>query len=477
MTYPPVATPHAPASIEALLSGFDPDLYVTDPDILASISRDRTGDYYGVPLALARPRSTQELSALLVRARALGIGVVPQGGLTGLVGAGVSNARQPELVIQLERMSAIRTIDRVNFVMVVEAGCILEVAKQAAESQDLLLPITFGAQGSCHIGGNIATNAGGFNVLRYGMTRDLVLGLEVVLPDGRVWNGLKTLRKDNRGYDLKQLFIGAEGTLGIVTAAALKLFPKPTQVETAFVGLARVEDAMTLYAAMRRNACDLLSAFEIILRPGLELAIASHGDVTDPLATPCPVYILMELSSGSGIDLRALLENCLEQTGELLMDGAIAMSQAQAERLWLCREAMVAGQSRHGPYYRTDVSVAISDIPTFLETVLARLAQSLPDGKAITYGHVGDGNIHLNIVPPADWSLEQRKTLFAQAEELIFQVVDHFGGSISAEHGIGLSKKKAFLSRVDPVTLDLFQKIKQAIDPDTLLSKGRIFDL
>lgn len=337
------------ATADALLAGFDADLYVTDPDIITSYARDRTGAYVGIPLAVARPRSAQELSAIMIRCAELGVGVVPQGGLTGLVGAAVSDPDQPELVVLLDRMNAIRLIDTVGFAMVVEAGCVLETAKQAAEEQDCLLPITFGAQGSCRIGGNVATNAGGFNVLRYGMTRDLVLGLEVVLPDGRIWNGLRTLRKDNRGYDLKQLFIGAEGTLGIVTAVALKLFPKPTQVETALVGLQTVEDAMALYAMARRSCSDLLSAFEIMLRPGLERGLAHRPELTDPLETPCPVYILMELAGGGGVDLRALLENCLADAGELLMDGVIAMSKAQTERLWSCREAMVEAQSRSGP--------------------------------------------------------------------------------------------------------------------------------
>jgi FAD/FMN-containing dehydrogenase len=467
----------APGSLDALLAGFDLDLYVTDPEITVSHARDRTGAYFGLPLAVARPRSAAELSAVMVRCAELGVGVVPQGGLTGLVGAGVSSPDDPELVVVLDRMSAIRSIDTVGFSMVVEAGCVLEAAKQAAEAQDCLLPITFGSQGSCRIGGNVSTNAGGFNVLRYGMTRDLVLGLEVVLPDGRIWNGLRTLRKDNRGYDLKQLFIGAEGTLGIVTAAALKLFPKPTQVETALLGLRSVQDAMALYALARRACSDLLSAFEILLRPGMELGLAARPELTDPLETPCPVYILMELAAVGGVDLRNLLESCLAQAGNLLLDGVIAMSRAQAERLWFCREAMVEAQSRGGPYYRTDVSVPIEAIPAFLDAALETLARALPEGRPITYGHIGDGNIHLNVMPPADWSREQRQALFEQAEDLIFEMVDRFGGSISAEHGIGRSKKRAFLQRVDPVTLDLFRRLKQVLDPDARLSRGRIFDL
>lgn len=463
--------------LKSLLDGFAPDLFINDPEIMESYALDRTKGYYGLPLAIARPRSAQELSEIVTRCARLKIGIVPQGGLTGLVGAGVSDPDQPELVVRLDRMNAIRSIDTIGFAMVVEAGCVLETAKQAAEDQDCLLPITFGAQGSCQIGGNVATNAGGFNVLRYGMTRDLVLGLEVVLPDGRIWNGLRVLHKDNRGYDLKQLFIGSEGTLGIVTAISLKLFPKPTQVETALIGLNSVSDAMALYALARRSCSDLMSAFEIMFRQGLELGLTHRPELSDPLDTPCPVYVLMELSGGGNIDLRALLEGCLEDSGELLLDGVIAMSHAQAEKLWACREAMVEAQSAHGPYYRTDVSVAIADIPAFLDSALDALSQSLPDGQPIAYGHIGDGNIHLNVVPPHDWDLAKRKQLFADAEQVIFGVVDQYHGSISAEHGIGRSKKRAFQKRVDPVSLDLMRRIKTVLDPDELLSRGRIFDI
>jgi FAD/FMN-containing dehydrogenase len=373
-------------------------------------------------------------------------------------------------------MAAVRSVDTVGYAMVVEAGCVLETAKQAADAQDCLLPITFGSQGSCRIGGNVSTNAGGFNVLRYGMTRDLVLGLEVVLADGRIWNGLRTLRKDNRGYDLKQLFIGSEGTLGVVSAAALKIFPKPTQVQTALVGLGSVSDAMAFFARARRSCSDLLSAFEILLRDGLDLAFAHRPDIVDPLQSPYPVYILMELSAGGAVDLPQVLEKCLEESADLVLDGTIAASSAQGDKLWFLREAIVEAQSADGPYYRTDVSVPISSIPAFLEAVLAELAASLPEGRPITYGHVGDGNIHLNVVPPPDWAIESRRDLFRRAEDLIFSVVDRFGGSISAEHGIGRSKKKAFLERVDPITLDLSRRLKEALDPLNLLSKGRIFD-
>jgi FAD/FMN-containing dehydrogenase len=462
--------------IVALREGFAEDLFVTDPELMASYARDRTGNYVGMPLSVARPRSAKELSAIVRRCGALGVGVVPQGGLTGLVGAGVSDPDQPEVIIRFDRMNAVRSIDPVDYAIVVEAGCVLETAKQAAASRDCLLPITFGSQGSCQIGGNIATNAGGFNVLRYGMTRDLVLGLEVVLADGKIWDGLRTLRKDNRGYDLKQLFIGSEGTLGVITAAALKLFPQPSQVETGIVGLRSVQDAMDLYAKARRHCSDLLSAFEIILSDGLALALAHRPELSSPLGHACPVYVLMELSAGGAVNLSQILEVCLSEAADLLIDGTVATNRAQANKLWLLREAMVEAQSRGGPYYRTDVSVPISSLPAFLDATLSELAVSLPDGRPITYGHIGDGNIHLNIVPPEDWSNVQRQGLFRRAEDLIFDMVDRFGGSISAEHGIGRSKKRAFLERVDPVTLELFKNLKNVLDSNGLLSRGRIFD-
>ncbi len=461
----------------ALRNGFAPDLFLSDPDLIAPLTRDRTGAYVGQPVAVVRPRSAAELADVVRRCGALGLGVVPQGGLTGLVGAAVSGDVEREVVVLLDRMSAVRSVDAVGFAMVVEAGCVLKTAKRAADAQDMLLPITFGAEGSCRVGGVVATNAGGFNVLRYGMTRDLVLGLEVVLPDGRIWDGLRTLRKDNRGYDLKQLFVGAEGTLGIVTAAAFKLFPKPTRVETALVGLRSAEDAMALYGRARRGCSDLLSAFELMTRDGLALALEHRPDIADPLGEPCPVYVLMELAGGGTVDLPALLEGLFEAASELIVDGTIAQSRAQADRLWLLREAMVAAQSRSGPYYRTDVSVPLAAIPAFLDAAFARLASDLPDGRPIAYGHVGDGNIHLNVVPPASWPIERRRDLFRAAEEVIFTTLDRFGGSISAEHGIGRSKKRAFLERVDPVTLDLLRAVKGAIDPHGTMSRGRIFDM
>jgi len=462
------------ASLIAALAGLLSDGgLLTEADDLSRYSRDWSGDHFGRPLAVARPASVEEMSALLRHCHKERIPVVPQGGLTGLVGAAIA-AAGGEVVISLERMSRIRSISPIDFAMVVEAGCILETAKRAAEESDCILPITFGAQGSCRIGGNVATNAGGFNVLRYGMTRDLVLGLEVVLADGRIWNGLKVLRKDNRGYDLKQLFIGSEGTLGIVTAAALKLFPKPTQIETALVGLRSIEDAMALYARARRGCSVLLTVFGLVLVGGIGITLREREDFPDPFDKSYPAYVLIEVSGGGLTNLSEMLLSFLASVEDLVEDGIVASTRAQGERLWLYREIMVERQGRGGRYLRTDVSVPISKLADFVTDTLFELGRARPDALPVTYGHVGDGNIHLNVVPPEGMGAEAVEHLFEEAEAVIFAVVDRYGGSISAEHGIGRVKQKAFLERIDPVTLDLAAGIKEAFDPRHILSNGRI---
>ncbi|MEQ1941777.1 FAD-binding oxidoreductase [Mesorhizobium sp. VNQ89] len=466
----------APLSTEplGLLAGLLPEgsLLTRDED-LARYSRDWSGDHFGRPLAVARPSSVEEVSALMALCHRERIPVVPQGGLTGLVGAAVATDGR-ELVLSLERMNRILSVNPIDYAITVEAGCILEDAKRAADEANCLLPITFGAQGSCRIGGNVATNAGGFNVLRYGMTRDLVLGLQVVLADGRIWDGLRTLRKDNRGYDLKQLFVGSEGTLGVVTAAALKLFPKPTQIETALVGLRSIEDAMALYARARRECSDLLTAFELILRRGIEISLNARSDLGDPLSQPYPVYVLIEAGAGGRVDLRKILEDFFADASDLIGDGIIASSRAQGERLWLYREVMVEMQGRGGRYLRTDVSVPISKLAAFVRDALTDIDIRLPDALAVTYGHVGDGNIHMNVVPPEGMEATAVDRLFHEAEALIFGALDRHGGSISAEHGIGRVKQHAFLERADPVGLDIAGKLKQMLDPRHILSDGRI---
>ena len=450
-----------------------------DATQFARYAQDWSGDLTGRPLAVARPATVEEVGQVMRLCAEAKVPVVPQGGHTGLVGGAVPSPEGNELVLSLERLDRLRGIDPVNFSMVAEAGCVLANLHRAAIEHDLHLPLSLGAQGSCQIGGNVATNAGGVNVLRYGMTRDLVLGLEVVLPDGRVWNGLRSLRKNNTGYDLKQLFIGSEGTLGIVTAVALKLFPRPTQVQTVMLGLASVEAAMALYAAARRDLSDLLSAFELMPRRCIELTLAASPALREPLATPAPVYVLMEASASGLVDLAALMEQflaaCLER--ESILDGTVAMSEAQARDFWRLREELVEAQHRHGRHLRTDVSVPISDLAAFMAAADAAMARHLPEALPVAYGHVGDGNLHYNLLPPRDLDPAACEALLHQGEEIIFELVDRFGGSISAEHGIGRVKRAPFLQRLGTVDHDLFRAIKSGLDPAGRMSPGRIFTL
>jgi len=444
----------------------------------ARYTMDWSHDLTGMPRKVVRPRSTAEVARVVQECAAREFSIVPQGGHTGLVGGATPSADGTEVIVSLERLNAVREIDATNFSMIVEAGCILENIHAAAAAQDLLFPLQLGAQGSCQIGGNVASNAGGLNVVRYGMTRDLVLGLEVVLPDGRIWNGLRKLRKNNTGYDLKQLIIGSEGTLGIVTAACLKLFPKPTQIETAFLAVASPQDAVALLGQARRELCDLLSAFEILPRRGIELSIDTMPSLRDPLSNASPYYVLMEASASGLVDLKRMIEQFLENAMErgLVLDGAVAQTAAQAAEFWRLREGIIEAQARSGRHLRTDVSVAISSIAVFLEEVQERLLRAFPDAVPLAYGHLGDGNIHFNVIPPPALNEADKAALLYRCEAIIFEAVDRLGGSISAEHGVGRVKRAAFLERSTPLDIGLLRGIKGLFDPRGLMSPGRILE-
>ena len=437
---------------------------------------DWSGSRLGTPLAVVRPADTQQVAAVVRFCAEHHIPMVPQGGHTGLVGGALPDRARQELVISLERLNRIRQIDPIGFTAAVDAGCVLEQVKQAAEAADCYFPLALGAQGSCQIGGNIATNAGGVNVLRYGMMRELVLGLEVVLPDGRVWENMNALRKDNRGYNLQQLFIGSEGTLGIVTGAVLKLSPRPRRSLTAWLAVASAADAVQLYTRARRECCELLSAFELIPRIGMELAFEANPQLSDPLTEPYPYYVLLELAVSGPLDLQSLFDGFLEQTmGDgLVLDGTLASSGEQARKLWLIREAMVEGQRLRGEHLRTDISVPISAIAVFVEQASKAVAEVSPQATILVYGHIGDGNLHFNILPPPGLLNEAVLTLLLQIEEVIFAVLDRFNGSISAEHGIGRVKQQAYLSRIAKEDLQLLKGMKALFDPLDLLNAGRI---
>jgi FAD/FMN-containing dehydrogenase len=463
--------------LRKIQSQLDPALLVVeDPASNPRYSRDWSGDYVGCPAMVLRPRTSEEVSEIIRTCMRLGVSVVPQGGHTGLVGAATPSADGCEVVLSLERMNRIRDIDPLNYSMVVEAGCILEAVHQAAIEKDRFFPLSLGAQGSCQIGGNVATNAGGLNVLRYGMMRDLVLGVEVVLADGQIWNGLKCLRKNNMGYDLRHLFVGSEGTLGIVTAAALKLFPRPTKTITAFLAVRSVFDAMQLYSLARTEMSDLLSGFELIPRSGVELAIGLRDDLRDPLEYSSPFYILLEATASGRVELSAMGDAFLESMIEsgLVADGALASSEGQAKSFWGIREAMVEAQVRYGRHLRTDVSVPISSLSLFVTETEKRLFKEASDAVLLCYGHIGDGNIHYNVLPPRRLHGSEVDRFLKRCEEIIFEMVDRLDGSISAEHGIGISKKAAYLDRVQPHHLARLNAIKSAFDPLHLLSPGRL---
>lgn len=441
--------------------------------------RDWAGQRLGMPLAVARPRSTEEVARVVRFCHAHGIAAVPQGGHTGLVGGALPDDVRPELVISLERMNRIRAIDPLSFTMAVDGGCVLEEVKRAAAEQACFFPLALGAQGSCQIGGNVATNAGGVNVLRYGMMRQLVLGLEVVLADGRIWNGMTGLHKDNRGYDLAQLFIGSEGTLGIMTGAVLKLFPLPEQSQTALLAVPSVAAAVRLYTLARRACSDLLSAFELIPRRCMELAFGASPQLSDPLDGEYPYYVLMELAATGPLDLSAMLEHLLERgmEEEAVLDGVLASGSVQSAQLWQIRESMVEGQLLHGEHLRTDVSVPIAAIAACVAEASAAVAAISADATVIAYGHIGDGNLHINVLPPPGLQGSALSALFHRLEEAIFAVVDRFDGSISAEHGIGRTKQTAYLARSTDVERQLLAGIKRVFDPQGLMSGGRILPL
>ena len=439
---------------------------------MALYCRDWHGDVQSGAVAVLRPSTTQEVAACVKACLALGLSIVPQGGNTGLVLGGTPDAPATQVVVSLERMNRIRSIDRDDFSAVVEAGCILESLKDAVAEQGLYFPLALGAQGSCQIGGNVSTNAGGINVLRYGMTRELVLGLEVVLPDGSVLNLLRTLRKDNRGIDLKQLFIGAEGTMGIVTAVAVKLFPQPVQTETALLSLGSLEDAIALYRRARYACCDLLSAFEFMPPMAFDLAIEAMPDLVMPIEAGAPAYVLMEVSGSGLVDIRSLMERFLESVMEegLVQDGTLASTKAQSTQLWNFREGMNEGQAKRGVHLRTDVSVSLSKLSGFVRDTSAALAVALPECETIAYGHVGDGNVHLNVLPPSSFGVIERQKAIATGKKIINEWIDRYEGSISAEHGIGRLKRADFEDRLPAPQRRLLEGLRRVVNPQNALN-------
>lgn len=463
-----------PSLTERLIAALGQDSVLIDPDDVSRYCRDWHGDVTTGAIAVLRPRSTAEVGEAVKACSKFGLGIVPQAGNTGLVLGGIPDAPDHQVVLSLERMSAIRTIDPDDFSAVVEAGCILSTFKDAVAEKGMFFPLALGAQGTCRIGGNVSTNAGGINVLRYGMTRELVLGLEVVLPDGTIFDGLSTLRKDNRGIDLKQIFIGAEGTLGIITAVSVKLTPYPDQVATALLALSSLDDAIRLFRRARRDCCDLMSAFEFMPPLAFTLAREAMPALPIPIAGDYPAYVLMEISGSGLVDIESLMERFLEGVIEdgLVVDGIVAASQAQARNLWLIREGMNEGQAKRGAHMRTDISVSLSQLPQFIADAERAVKDRFPDCVCVSYGHVGDGNVHLNVLPAAGLSTGERQAVIYETKKIVNTVVDRYQGSMSAEHGIGRLKRADFEERLPDARRKLLTALKQAIDPEMIMNPG-----
>jgi len=424
--------------------------------------------YTGSAECVVRPASTAEVARVVELCAAHGVAIVPQGGNTGLSGGSVPTGKGREIVLALGRMNRIRELDRLNDTITVEAGCVLANVQRAADEAGRLFALSLAAEGSCQIGGNLSTNAGGVNVLRYGAAREQVLGLEVVLPDGRIWNALRGLRKDNTGYDLKQLFLGAEGTLGIITAAVLRLHPKPSASATAWIALASAAAAMELLAFLHERLGERLSAFELLSRNCVEAVLAFAPGTQDPLARPHPWYVLVEIAdSGEEQALRERVERALMDAAErgALADAALAQSGEQARALWRIRETVPEAQFTN---VKHDVAVPISKTADFIERATERLAARYPDVLIYAFGHVGDGNIHYNVGP------ERLVAERAAVNRIVYDTVAELGGSISAEHGLGQLKRDEIRAHKSPLELELMRRLKQTLDPQGLMNPGKV---
>jgi FAD/FMN-containing dehydrogenase len=435
--------------------------------------RDR---YRGVARAVVRPASTMEVSAVVRICGDEGVAIVPQGGNTGLCGGATPRETDDDIVVSMTRMNRVRVVDADNATMTVEAGATLVAVQQAAADAGLLFPLSLAAEGSCTIGGNLSTNAGGTAVLRFGNARDLVLGIEVVLADGRVWNGLRGLRKDNTGYDLKQLFIGGEGTLGIVTAMVLKLYAAPRARVTAFAAVADVDHAVALLRHAKQALGDRLTGFELISDLALSLSRKHHPGLPDPLPGH-PWYALLQVDDSTAeSSLVSLVEDALAAAVEsaLALDATVAQTQDQAGKLWALRENISEGQRREGPNIKHDISLPVSAIPAFLSDSESALRAALPGVRFVTFGHLGDGNLHYNLSAAEGRDPQGFMSNAALANRIVYDLVDAANGSISAEHGIGQLKRSELKRYKSGIEIELMQRIKAAFDPRGLFNPGKV---
>jgi FAD/FMN-containing dehydrogenase len=445
---------------------------------LTAYERDWRGREHGKALCVVRPAHTKEASAVVKACAAVGVAMVPQGGNTGLVMGSTPDTSGQEVVISLQRMNKVRHIDIANATLTAEAGCILQNLQQTADQSGFLLALSLASEGSCTLGGNLASNAGGTQVLRYGNTRDLCLGLEVVTAQGDVWSGLSGLRKDNTGYDLRHLFIGSEGTLGIITAATMKLFPKPAAQRTAWAAVPSVQAALDLLGLAQQQLGAGLTGFEMMSQAALGLVARHFPALKVPFWQDAPYCVLLELSD---TESESHAEQRLEQVLGIALDKnvasevVIAQSLSQSRELWQVRESISSAQAAEGLNIKHDISLPVSAIPAFVKQTDTALANALPGLRIVNFGHLGDGNLHYNIQCPegAD-AAHFLKTNEPQVNDMVYDAVMSFGGSVSAEHGIGRLKVESLPHYKDPVALQLMRNIKQALDPQKLMNPGRV---
>ena len=469
----PVPAP-SPATLSRLVAVVGEKNAITDPDKQAPFLVEFRALWTGHSPVILRPGSTAEVSEILKIASETGTAIVPQGGNTGLVGGQIPH--NGEVVLSLQRLDKIREVDAVSNTITCEAGVTLMRAREAAAAVDRLYPQLLPSEGSCTIGGNLSTNAGGTAALAHGIARSHALGLEVVLADGRVMNNLNKLKKDNTGYDLRDLFIGAEGTLGVITAAVLRLVPRPKSVETAWAAIPSVQAAVDLLGLATERTAGGVTSFEIMSREGIDIVLRHAAGTRDPLATGSPYAVLIELSSQRTEGLREAMEQILAEGLEkgLVLDATICESVEQAKAFWRIRELFGEMQGREGGSIKHDVSVPVANIPAFIEEANAAAKKLIPGSRPMPFGHVGDGNIHYNVTQPVGADKAQYLKRWDDMNDVVYKIVLKYGGSVSAEHGVGIVKRD-YLPRIkDPVAYDLMKTLKRTLDPKGILNPGKV---
>jgi FAD/FMN-containing dehydrogenase len=469
----PAAPPLSPELVTRFRNIVGDKYAVTDAADIAPYLTEERGLFHGRSALVLRPGSTAEVSAICKLASEHRVALVPQGGNTGLVGG--QTPHNGEVVISLRRLDKIRDIDAASNTMTCEAGVVLQIAQQKAAEVDRLFPLSLGAEGSCTIGGNLSTNAGGSGALAYGVAREMAMGLEVVLADGRILNTLTKLKKDNTGYNLHNLFIGAEGTLGIITAATLKLFPKPRAIETAFVGLKSPADALKLLTLSRSMAAGNLTSFELLSDIAVDFSVRHGLDIRHPLEGKHPWYVLMELSS-SRDDARTALEAILAQglEDEIVDDAVVAANLSQRQAFWKLRDEMSWAQKPEGGSIKHDISVPVAAVPAFIAEADAAVTKLIPGSRPVPFGHLGDGNIHYNVSQPIGANAADFLARWHEVNAVVFAIVMRMGGSISAEHGIGVLKRDELPDVKDKVAIELMRGIKAMLDPHGIMNPGKV---